>query len=251
MSYFYRSFLLNPAVPSDSRAFKKLTPKLGLSWSLNATNSLYANLGGGIEVPAGNETDPTPGAPPALLNALLEPIRSTTYEVGFKSVDAGANPAIALTYDVALYNTEVTNEIVPYNGGRYYLTAGKARRSGAELGLGAVTSSGVFGDLALTFSRNKYNNYVVDSAFLGRPGFRADFSGNDIVGIPAAFANVELGAEIPGYRALRVKGGLEYVGSYKADDANVVNVPSYAVFNLTAELRNPMSPRTGGGCAAS
>jgi iron complex outermembrane receptor protein len=250
IAYYYKSFLPTPPVPSDARTYSRVTPKLGFSWSIDANKAFYANLGGGIEVPAGNETDPTPGAPPALLNALLDPIRSTTYEVGFKSVDAGNQRSagrFALAYDVALYNTEVTNEIVPYNGGRYYMTAAKARRSGAELGLGATSSSGVFGDIALTLSKNTYKSYVVDSTFLGRPGFSANYSDNDIVGIPSAFANVSLGTEIPGSRGIRVKGEMEYVGTYHADDANVVEIPSYAIFNLTAELRRPIVAANGWG----
>lgn len=131
IAYNYRSFLPNPPVRSDRRDFSRVSPKLGANWLIAAGHALYANVGGGVEVPAGNETDPTPGAPPALLNPLLDPIRSTSYEVGYKA-SGNALGAVTLGGDVALYDIEVTNEIVPYNGGRYYLTAGKARRQGAE-----------------------------------------------------------------------------------------------------------------------
>ena len=66
-----------------------MSPKLGATWRLGQTHSLYANVGGGIEVPAGNETDqpPTGPLPGALLNPLLDAISSTTYEVGLKSLE--------------------------------------------------------------------------------------------------------------------------------------------------------------------
>ena len=216
-----------------------------VNWLVNATNSLYANIGGGIEVPAGNETDPTPGAPPALLNPLLDAIRSTTYEVGFKSMPQLRTEAFSLGYDVALYDIEVTNEIVPYNGGRYYLTAAKARRQGAEVGLNAVSRIGVFANVALTFSNNKYRDYVVDSAVIfpndpTKVGKTADYSDNKVVGVPSTLANIELGTEVPGFRALRFKAGVEHSGKYFADDANRVDVPSYTILNLTAELRDPI-----------
>ena len=139
----------------------------------------------------------------------------------------------------------MTNEIVPYNGGRYYLTAGKARRQGAELGLNARSSSGVFGTAALTFSNNTYTNYVVDSAVIfptdpTKAGKRADYSDNEVVGVPSTLANVELGTEVPGYRALRLKAGVEHSGKYFADDANRVRVPSFTLLHLTAELRDPI-----------
>jgi iron complex outermembrane receptor protein len=145
VAYSYRSFLPAPPVKSDRRDFSRVSPKLGVNWLVNPTHSLYANIGGGIEVPAGNETDPTPGAPPALLNPLLDAIRSTTYEVGVKSMPQLRAGTFSLGYDVALYDIEVTNEIVPYNGGRYYLTAAKARRQGAEVGLNAVSASACLG----------------------------------------------------------------------------------------------------------
>jgi iron complex outermembrane recepter protein len=202
-------------------------------------------------VPAGNETDPTPGAPPALLNPLLDPIRSTTYEVGVKSVGTRLGPAVTLGYDVALYDIEVTNEIVPYNGGRYYLTAGKARRQGAELGLNA-TAGGVFTNVALTLSNNRYLDYVVDSAVIfptdpTKVGQHADYSDNEVVGVPGVLANVEVGTEVPGLRGLRLKAGVEHSGTYFADDANRVSVPAYTILNLTAELRDVLFSTNGLG----
>ncbi|MBK7988343.1 MAG: hypothetical protein IPK11_15945 [Ignavibacteria bacterium] len=35
-----------------------MTPKFGITWRIEPTLSVYANVGGGVEVPAGNETDP-------------------------------------------------------------------------------------------------------------------------------------------------------------------------------------------------
>ena len=245
VSYNYRSFLPSPPVASDHRAFSRVSPKLGINWLVDAAKSLYANVGGGIEVPAGNETDPTPGAPPALLNPLLDPIRSTTYEVGFKSMPSVSSSRLSVSYDVALYDIEVDNEIVPYNGGRYYLTAAKARRQGAEAGVNIQSAAGLFANGAFTFSHNTYRDYVVDSAVIfptdpTKVGEVADYSGNDVVGIPNALVNLELGTEVPGYRALRVKAGVEHSGKYFADDANRVRVPSFTILNLTAELRDPI-----------
>jgi iron complex outermembrane recepter protein len=252
VAYNYRSFLPAPPVRADHRDFSRVSPKLGINWRLGQTTSFYANVGGGIEVPAGNETDPTPGAPPALLNPLLDPIRSTTYEVGYKSIPAATSGAISLGYDIALYDIEVTNEIVPYNGGRYYLTAGKARRQGSELGLNATTRAGVFASAAITLSSNKYLEYAVDSAVIfptdaTKQGKVAIYDDNKVVGVPDALANIELGAEIPGFRRMRLKAGVEHSGKYFADDANRVSVPSYTIVNVTAELRDPLVAANGFG----
>ncbi len=248
--YNYRSFLAAPPVRQDSKNFSRVTPKLGINWLLSPTQSLYANLGGGIEAPAGNETDPTPGAPPALLNPLLDPIRSTTIEVGTKSRPSLAGKSFALGYDVAIYNIAVQNEIVPYNGGRYYLSAAEARRQGVELGLNAEASSGLFANAAITLANNKYLDYVVDSAVIfptdpTKVGKTADYSDNKVVGLPDAMANIEVGMDFA--NTFRVKFGVENSGEYFANDANTVEVPSYTVFNATAELRKPIRAASGWG----
>jgi iron complex outermembrane receptor protein len=252
VAYDYRSFMPSAPIPSDSRDFRRVSPKLGVSWLLDATHALYANVGSGIEVPAGNETDPTPGAPAALLNPLLDPILSTSYEVGIKSLGARLGSGLAVGYDLALYDIEVSNDAIPYSAGRYYLTAGKGRRQGAEVGVNAQSAAGLFGSAAVTFSRNRYLEYVVDSAVIfptdpTKAGKRADYSGNAVVGLPGLFANAEVGAEVPGARALRLKAGIEHSGDYYADDANLVPVPSYTVFNVTAELRDPIVAVNGVG----
>jgi len=229
ISYYYKSFI-NPELDASKR-FARVTPKLGASYRVSPTHTFYMNIGGGIEAPAANETDPssTFGQDTVTaLNPLLEPIRSTTYEVGTKhQFNVGNSDGLitSVSYDVAGYLTNVSNEIVPYRGGRFYFTAGLARRTGLEVGLKANARGGVRFENALTFSKNSYEQYVVDSVHYGRPGRTADYSGNDIVGIPSWFfssnivvapstAPLGLGAHI----------GIQGTGRYFADDANTVNV---------------------------
>ena len=238
VNYHYQSYI-TPSL-NDSKSFTRVSPKVGVSYLLDASHSIYANIGGGIEVPAGNETDPagTFGQDTIYaINPLLDAIRSTTYEIGAKSVAAPASDAFASWgYDVALYTTDVRNEIVPYQGGRFYFTAGRARRSGAELGLSASLRDGPFARGALALSRNRYSTYVVDSTFYGVPGARADYSGNEIVGVPSLIANAEIGSAIPGVPSLRIKGGVEHAGAYFVDDANATRVKPYTTMSATLEF---------------
>jgi outer membrane receptor for monomeric catechols len=209
-----------------------------VNYRLGTTHSIYANIGGGVEAPAGNETDPasTFGQDTVTaLNPLLDPIYSTTYEVGTKRVIPLAGSVLsAFTYDVALYNTRVTNEIVPYRGGRFYFTAGKADRKGAEFqaALGGDNELEITG--SLTLSRNKYRDYVVDSVHYGRPARFADYSGNDIAGVPPVFYTVSAGRGIGSGVPLHLQVTMRGVGDYFVDDANTVEVPSYNIFSATA-----------------
>jgi iron complex outermembrane receptor protein len=134
-------------------------------------------------------------------------------------------------YDLALYNTEVKNEIVPYQGGRFYFTAGRARRSGAELGASLQSSSGLGAHSALTLNRHRYVTYVVDSVHYGVPGATADYSGNKVVGVPDVMLGGELFYQPTLLPGARLEVGARHTGSYFADDANSVVIPSQTVFD--------------------
>jgi iron complex outermembrane receptor protein len=253
VAYNYRTFFdPNAAVKKQTKEFDRLSPKLGASWRLGVLGAVYGNVGGGIVVPAGNETDqpPTSGTagplPGALLNPLLDAISSTTFEVGYRTLAWSVADVATLAGDVAVYHTRVANEIIPYNGGRYYQTAASARRSGVELGVNGTTRAGVFGNAAISWNDHAYWRYVVDSSVINSANNgTADLSGNQVMGVPRVFGSADVGAEVPGYRNLRLSIGVEHSGKYFADDRNTVVVPSYTLYNLTAALRDPIFTRSG------
>jgi iron complex outermembrane receptor protein len=233
--YDYRSFI-DPGLDAV-KSFSRVTPRVGLNLRLSPTHSLYASVGGGIEAPAGNETDPasTFGQDTVTaINPLLEPIHSTTYEVGTKQLTIlSGGPLTTITYEVALYDTRVTNEIVPYRGGRFYFTAGRASRMGAELGATLAGSSDLEITGSATFSRNRYVRYTVDSVHYGRPGKSADYSGNDIAGVPSSYYSLAASRTISQHVPVAVRAMLRGVGDYFIDDANAVKVPGYRILNVT------------------
>ncbi len=238
ITYYNKNFI-TPRLDA-SRRFAQVTPKLGASWRFSPTHQVYASFGGGVEAPAGNETDPasTFGQDTVTaLNPLLEPIRSFSYEVGSKRVLAvgdGAGLVQSVSYDVAAYLTTVQNEIVPYRGGRFYFTAGAARRTGLELGLRAQGAHGLQWNNALTLSRNTYQRYRVDSVHYGKAGAFADFSGNRIVGVPDWFYQTTLAlAPRSAPLGLSVQAGLTGTGGYWADDANSVRIAESHLVNAS------------------
>jgi iron complex outermembrane receptor protein len=246
---YYAEDHLRPALDAR-RTFARLTPKVGLTWRVGRGHALYANVGGGVEAPAGNETDPasTFGQDTiTALNPLLEPIRSTTVEVGARRIVAGGGLVQVLSYDLALYTTGVANEIVPYRGGRFYFTAGRVRRSGAELGLTAHLAGGIQLQGAFTWSRNRYQRYLVDSVHYGVPGALADYSGNRVVGVPDVIASGGIKHAPPALAPVFARLSLQGASRYYADDANIVTVPGYAVLNLTFGLERPVGVGAGLG----
>jgi iron complex outermembrane receptor protein len=239
ITYDYRDNI-SPQL-NAAKSFRRLTPKIGVSFLATPTHSFYANLGGGVEAPAGNETDPssTFGQDTVVaINPLLDAIRSTTYELGTKHfLDLGRAYLGSFSYDAAVYRTEVRNEIIPYRGGAFYFTAGKVRREGAELGAAVDGVRGFSLRGGMTWSRNRYTEYMVDSVHYGVPGCTASYAGNDVAGLPDVFYGLSVGHDIPFGLPFAARVDTRGVGDYVLDDANSLSVAGYQTVDFTLALR--------------
>ena len=241
---YHSEDFINPNL-QGKKSFSGWTPKAGLNYQLSPAHSLYVNFGKGIEVPAGNETDPisTFGQDLVyLINPLLEPIRSTTFEIGMKQIFAPAgNPLLrSLSYDLAVYRIKIKDDIIPYRGGRFYFTAGETRRQGIEIGATGRFDYGLSLRTALTFSSNKYVEYKVDSVHYSRPGKFADYGDNEVAGVPKAFYSAGLRFAPPQLGNAYVEIDVQGIGEYFVDDGNVTSVPAYNILNLTVGLEKPL-----------
>ncbi len=236
LSYFYRDFI-TPSV-NASRRFTQVTPRAGISWRSEDGTNLYASYGAGVEIPAGNETDP-PGTgipnPATALNPLLDVVRSHTVEAGLRRyADLGEGLLQGVLVDAALYRVMVDDEPQPYNGGRFYLTAGQVQRRGLELGLTGFLAGGFTARFAGTFSHNTYDRYVVDSTYLGVPGATAVLDGNRMAGLPGRVVNASLEWRAPAAPWLTLEVGAQHNSEYFADDRNAVEVPGFTVYRASA-----------------
>jgi iron complex outermembrane recepter protein len=205
--------------PDDSgvRTLGAISPVVGVIARIGRAHSVYSNFSTAFETPTatelGNHADGTAG-----INPDLDPQHSHTIEAGAKGW-AGAN----LRYDVALFDTRVKDELVPFeiaasSGRRYFRNAGRTRRQGAEAG--AEVSVNRF-SLLLAYSYSRFRFTTYESGGM-------NFAGNRIPGIPCHRLQ----------SALRVRTGKAFVlvenevsSSAFADDANIVRAPGYAVTN--------------------
>jgi outer membrane receptor protein involved in Fe transport len=137
-------------------------------------------------------------------------------EVGAKgAAKVGLIGSSLLRYDIAAYVITVRNEIVPYDGGAYFLSAGKSRRIGVEISVILESPTGLSGGFTGTISRNRYLDYQNE---LG------NFADKSVAGIPSAF-----GSAVVRYRTpfgMYADASVRYVGSYYADDANSAGASS-------------------------
>ncbi|MCA0268259.1 MAG: TonB-dependent receptor [Bacteroidetes bacterium] len=244
----YRTPVLDTAV-----TFTAVTPRLGATFRAAPGLVVFAALGGGVEVPAGNETDPASTFGQDLvtaINPLLSPIQSTTVELGTR-FDRTMNGALRrVRADAAAYVIDVRNDIVPYRGGRFYFTAGKTRRLGVETSARLSFAGGLDLAGALTLSNNEYVRYTVDSVHYGKPGKVADYAGNAVAGVPGAFYNAELRFAPPVAHGLFGRFDVQGVSAYMVDDANAVEVPAYTVLNAAIGTEHPLRLAGGLGVGA-
>lgn len=220
------------------RSLHRVSPRLALSYRPTERQLYFAALSEGIETPAFNEVDPPPNVPATTLNPLLEPSYSVTFEVGTRGELFRDGALQCLGYDVALYTLEVRNDIVPWDGGAWYLTAGKSRRQGCELGLNAAFAHGLSARLTGNFTHNRYVDYATGS--LEEP---LDYSDHESAGIPATTLQAALRWTAP--RGIWAELAARHVGAYWANDANTDRVEAFTVLDATAGFDTRL-----GGCDA-
>lgn len=210
-------FLSDSRNDSGVRTLHAVSPMVGLAVRVSTLQSVYANVGSAFETPTttelGNQADGSAG-----LNRDLRPQYSTTYETGAKGLALSR-----LRYDVALFDIEVRDELIPFevpngNGRTYYRNAGRTRRRGAELGLGTDV-----GPLSLTVTYALSHFRFRD--FASGP---AQYAGNAIPGIPEH--QVQAAATWRFSRAFIVAEGLAKSRVF-VDDANAAAAPAFSVLN--------------------
>ncbi len=105
-----------------------------------------------------------------------------------------------------------------------------------------TTSAGVALQAALTWYAHTYTEYLVDSVHYDtlKAGVFADYSGNNVVGVPAFTGVLALDVTPAAIKPVRVRVGVENIGSFDADDANQVKVPSYRIANLSVGTDSPI-----------
>ncbi|MFM2133648.1 MAG: hypothetical protein RL156_929 [Bacteroidota bacterium] len=238
ITYSYANFI-NPKL-NESRTFSQLSPKIGVNYMLGSEWSVYGNLAYGIEIPAGNETDPPAAFGEDTLrpiNSLLEPIRSRTIEAGTKiALSSGSSVVRSAAADLAVYMVTTENDLIPYRGGRFYMSAGSTRRVGVELGSSVALMGGISAMFSASVSSNTLTNYTFDSSFVNASlaGRQLDLSGNIMPGVPSLFATVRLAYEPAYIRGFKVEWETRYVGMMYANDVNTTSAPAYTTTDVWA-----------------
>ena len=220
--YVSQDFLV-PALGA-TKHFTRVTPKISVSM-LGDESTVFVAMGGGVEAPAFNEIDPPPPYDTqTALNPFLDAMHSTTYELGARGTIR--NGLGQWRYDSGLYLIRTANEIVPFNGGAYFFTAGRSRRMGLEASLDWVATSRLSFRASAQLSQNRYLEYANN---LG------DFAGRTMPGLPNTV--------LSGTARVRMLDGMtasltgESMSRVFADDANTAAAPGHALLHASLDFR--------------
>jgi iron complex outermembrane receptor protein len=165
-------------------------------------------------------------------NAPFKPIEGKQYEVGIKYQPPGsATMLTAAAFDIRRENMTTTDpdptHVCGTAGGRCSIQAGELRTQGIELEAKTEPLRGLTLVAAYSLMDNEYSK-----AYPSVTGF--NLKGKTPVGVPSqqasAWARYQL-QEGP-LAGLGVGGGVRYIGSSYADEANTLKVPSVTLFDL-------------------
>jgi len=203
-----------------SKSYSKLVSKAGASYELGDGHLLWARAAEGFLAPSVSDLLGTGGTPNKTnyvpMNMDLKPIESTTYEIGLR----GTFPTQRLRYDVAYFDTDLTNMMVRENCGatencyQKNLTAGRANLHGLETSLTYGLTNWLDIGLAHTYSKVKYLDYKTQSG-----SQTIDYSGNTWKGAPTQHLNLRLAVRpAEGWRG---ELEMDLISSYFRNNENV------------------------------
>jgi iron complex outermembrane receptor protein len=212
--------------PDTSVSFRHASPKLGATYAIAKDTHAYASYNHGFRIPSeGDLFRPSSGATQAAALAqmrsslALEPIKVDQFEVGLRGTRSG------VSYDAVLYDLAKRDDLVTQRDPLTTLTqrvnAGKTRHRGLEIGLGVPVASGLRFDVAYSYARHSYEDWVTNNG---------TFSGKDMESAPRVLVNGRLTWQ-PAEGA-RVQ--LEWVrlGRYWLDAANTQQYAGHDLLNL-------------------
>jgi outer membrane receptor protein involved in Fe transport len=215
--------------PAADVDFSHTSPKLGLTYALSPSTSLYASANHGFRTPsegqlfrAGSAANAGGAQSKAALALQLKPIKADQLELGARG-QAGGWGWDAVAYELIKRDDLVGQRDLATNVSTS-VNAGKTRHRGVELGLHRRLSAAWQLDSSLSYAVHRYVDWNTASA---------DFSGKEMESAPRTLANTRLGWTPHAGTQMQ----LEWVrvGSYWLEASNSAAYGKYGghdVFNL-------------------
>jgi outer membrane receptor protein involved in Fe transport len=229
LRYDYDDLLTAPDTPrhrrpADARrSFTHLSPKVGWTWQVTDHANVFASYRHAFRAPAEGQLFRQGSA----TNTIdLDPVRADNLEAGLR-----VTPRRGLSFDLSLYQLDKRDDILsfrdPLDGATISVNAGHTRHRGVEAGLDASLTRVVGVQVAYTYARHTYEDWLVD------PLAGLDYSGREQETAPRQLGTVSLRLS----PTTRVTTGLEltYLGPYWLDAANTTRYGGHALLNLRGQ----------------
>jgi len=210
---------------SGSRELDDISPMIGLAYQLSADTSLYSSISTSFETPTTTEfANPSGGGG---FNPTIGPQKATNYEVGARGMLHAST-----SYQLAIFKIDVEDELISYdaNGRNFFQNAGSSIRTGIEFSATSKMTDRLESTVSLSYGEFEFDKFQeLSFDAMGNATITNDFSGQRIPGTVEELAFIELKYKDPSgwYSAL----DLTYTGDQFADNANTVNIDSYALAN--------------------
>ena len=203
-------------VPDTLVTFKRLSPKIGATYSINNKGGVYSNYSIGFVPPQAAEL--FGGVKVPNLKAAVY----HNYEIGGWALLMQGK----LTTDISIYNLQGTNEIIAVrniDGSFSNLNAGQTAHKGIELGVNSAVTNEVTARLSTSYNSHKFVQYVE---------YGENSSGNDMATAPRCITNAELWYKPAFAKGLRIGVEWQHIGKYYMDNANKYTDNGYNNINV-------------------
>lgn len=209
---------------SQDLSFNRGTPKIGATYQINPKTTVYANYSEGFRAPDSQMLF-RPGVSQGSIS--LKSTVSYSKEVGLRTNVAGW-----FNYEATLYETILTNDILPVRDmtGVATMSAGngKSKHTGIEMGLYTKQIARWSGYATFTYKKHEYLEWVVDR----KTG--ENYNGNAIEFSPKTLASLGISYAPIVLNGGKVSAEVVHFGETWADPANTWKYDGYNLLNLHA-----------------
>ncbi len=178
---------------STSKSFERFSPKIGATYELAKSASVYASYNQGFRVPAesqlfrgGSNANAAVAQSRAANALLLKPIKADQFEVGTRGRLLGVDFSLG-AYELIKRN-DLVSQRDPATNASINQNAGKTQSRGVELSLGREMVKGLRLETALSYAKHEYKEWTgKDSS--GNP---FNYAGNEMAAAPRFIGNTRL-----------------------------------------------------------
>jgi outer membrane cobalamin receptor len=210
---------------STTRSYAHLSPKLGITYAVDSSTSLYASYRHGFRAPSQNQLFQQNSA----ANTVdLAPVKVDSYELGLRG-----QVGTRVNYQLSAYDMTIRDDILTFVTSintREASNAGRTRHRGLEASVGAYLTPTLRVDGSWSDAIQRYVTWVPQAPSSSSAG--VSYSGNLIEDAPRDLASVLVSWRAPVLDGGRVALEWSHTGGYATDPANTHRYGGYELFNL-------------------